>query len=91
MNDYPKKKPRCNSANSLSTLACVQFESSNRHNSSTVYCSAETLQRTAIELIKDFELLSYQHLNYWSGIRTEPLLDQYKALVLFNNKEAQNA
>jgi len=91
MNDYPKKKPSCSSANSSNLSASVQFGSSNGHYSSTVYCSSETLHKTASELIADFEYLSYRHLNYWSSIRTEPLLDQYKALVLFNNKEAQNA
>ena len=91
MKYHRKKKPRCNSANSLSTSAYVQFKPSNIRYSTTVYCSAETLQQTAIELIKDLEFLSYKHLNYWSSIRTEPLLEQYKALVLFNNKEIKHA
>jgi len=85
-----KKKPRCNSANSSSILTCVQLGASNGYYSNMFLCCTETLRKLGAQMRQELELLAQEHFDYWSGIQTESLLDQYKALVLFNNKEGKD-
>lgn len=82
-----KKRPSCNSADSEN----VQLKASNnRHFNTAQYCP-KTMRKLARDLLQDLALLGGKHLSYRSAIRSEPLLVQYKALVLLDNKEVEDA
>ena len=91
MKRQTKKKPSPTSANSSNISACVQIDTSNKHYSNTFLSCPETLHTLAQQMLQELDLLMHKHFDYWRCVQTESRLDQYKALVIFDNKEVQDA